>query len=144
METSSDLQSFRQGLIVVDAVNAERQWRRRDVLLGDGFVHGGGRGECRKAMETDFVMRHFLTGVCGGRGECRKAMETPTPSPTRHRPRHPVVDAVNAERQWRLFAGDALGGEAAEVVDAVNAERQWRPCFENWLSTIPDRVWWTR
>ncbi len=62
---------------VVDAVNAERQWRRRQLRNGPAFnTTGGGRGECRKAMETNLPVLF------------------PKKEPG-------VVDAVNAERQWR-------------------------------------------
>src|SRR5437867_12112629 len=39
-----------------------------------------------------------------------------------------VVNAENAERQWRLgFGVWGLGSGVSDVVNAENAERQWRP-----------------
>ncbi len=68
---------------VVNAVNAERQWRRLELpdKLFRSHAASGERGERRKAMETT---------MCG----CS----------ARVRPN--VVNAVNAERQWRHRAVD--------------------------------------
>ncbi|SRR6266511_1227018 len=79
----------------------------------------------------------------GGRGECRKAMETRSSFPC-FRLVSNVVDAVNAERQWRrTVATLSLIEGYAGVVDAVNAERQWR-LDEQTAAYFVHAGWWTR
>jgi len=64
--------------VVVNAVNAERQWRRFSLKNGVFAFWRGERGERRKAMETRRHCRNApLPARRGERGERRKAMETP-------------------------------------------------------------------
>jgi len=129
---------------VVNAVNAERQWRQfarfEEVFLGHFVVN------VMNVVNAESEWRQLFAALCllfcqrGERGERRKA-----------RVASPMV---NAERQWRRYPiehGHLVadrGGERGErrkametsqsvdtptarsqVVNAVSAERQWRPEF---------------
>ncbi|SRR6266571_4264021 len=94
---------------------------------GFGLRYGcGERGERRKAMETMFPSCGILNMPCGERGERRKAMETFAAYSHSYSQYLQVVNAENAERQWRLGGGHYRHTIRSPVVNAENAERQWR------------------
>jgi len=91
---------------VVNAENAERQWRLGliDWWGQQAPILSGERGERRKAMETLLLGFYPLLLPSG------------------------VVNAENAERQWRLPVAIPMHrARPCRVVNAENAERQWRP-----------------
>src|SRR6266571_1703841 len=138
---------------VVNAENAERQWRpskhpktkRTSRIRGErgerrkametylvivktqSVSPCGERGERRKAMETETATLPPYSDNGGERGERRKAMETSNRHTSNSHPTPRVVNAENAERQWRLDAFKVRCSKAVDVVNAENAERQWRP-----------------
>src|SRR6266700_1752366 len=103
---------------VVNAVNAERQWRQfarfEEVFLGHFVVN------VMNVVNAESEWRQLFAALCllfcqrGERGERRKA-----------RVASPMV---NAEREWRpeFFAQGPADELRHVVVNAVNAERQWR------------------
>ncbi len=82
METSQPVQVPPHQRFVVNAENAERQWRQLADRERKLFLEGGERGERRKAMETDQPhLKPDPASLSGERGERRKAMETGWPRP---------------------------------------------------------------
>src|SRR5438552_6390458 len=56
-----------------------------------------------------------------------------------------VVNAENAERQWRPFSRKTIISLGSCVVNAENAERQWRHLLRAWNGRLlPDAVRATR
>ncbi len=77
-------------------------------------------------METEPGPWHSgIAPRSGERGERRKAMETQRPSAP-CRSRCSVVDAVNAGSNGDYFLASPSPRVRNTVVNAVNAERQWR------------------
>src|SRR5216683_128110 len=118
METRVRANWPRSSSIVVNAENAERQWRLRVSRPRYCRCYcRGERGERRKAMETfgdrlDVLCLHGL-----------------------------VVNAENAERQWRHRTHYTGPSAQPVVVNAENAERQWRLLdFNLWCVSTQIRV----
>ena len=134
---------------VGNALNAERQWRQASVSADRKRAapcrertkrrkametrahdarcldcwHGRERTKRRKAMETrGGCTAPPLTATRRERTKRRKAMETDVHSRARRMRVHPVGNALNAERQWRLVA--PFVGEGAQHLRRERTKRR--------------------
>jgi len=89
--------------LVVNAVNAERQWRlvAVDPDRGDTAVVMDAVNDERQWRLPEGLESTPRQDVSGERGERRKAMETPRPCLACAKKGTFVVNAENAESQWR-------------------------------------------